>query len=954
MAAPFDKSGIIEFFLVEAGEHIQNLNRGLLALEKDPSDSAIIDELFRSAHTLKGSAAMMGFQGISDVAHKSEDMLGQFRSGAAPIRKETLNFLFDSVDAVKLMIDSVAANKSEDPLVVDSIRQSYKEVIQKVRAEPAGTTTPPKQTITPAPAKPSGQPATAPPQPAPQKAAQAALKPAAEKPAIGPVKENVQPAPAKPTGKTVPPATIPASGQRAKDDLDLAWEKTFGVDDEPIPVEPLPDEQAQEPRAPKTASAPKAAAPPSTMTPAARPAAQSTPKADSAAKTPGAKVTVPAPQPAAPSVPADIETSLKQEIEDAKRAGVHEKRGVGRRAADATDIEKQFIRVNIERLDNLMNLVGEMVVNRNRLARQVNFIKTLREELAFSQSRLIHEIKKFEEKYEYTLTYGMPDPQHVVEQSNDFLELEFDRYDDFNLLSRKLTEITNDTNEIMAELAGFFDSFELDTARISTITTNLQDEITMARMVDIDRLYQMFQRPVRDLSQEENKQVNMVVSGGETKIDKTIFEIISDPLMHMIRNAISHGIEPAEERKKAGKAPAGSLILKARHEGNSIILEIEDDGRGMDPVVLKKTAVEKGFTSAAEAQSLTDLEALNLIFRPGFSTAQTVGKISGRGVGMDVVSTHLAKINGRIEIKTEKGTGTKFLIRLPLTLAIAQALIVKFKDQELAVPMNLVEETTRFSFKEIQRAAGEEMVNLRGTLIRLLKLNDILGLSKFPKKDDGFRHPTLILGTAEKKIGLMVEEIVGREEIVVKSLGEYLRRVKMFSGATISGEGNVRLILNIASLFGEEAVATKASFVAGKDAVLPETARRKPKVLVVDDSISIRKYVQRFLDRTGYEVEVAPDGMEALNIMGRIKFDAVITDLEMPVMHGYDLIAEMKRNTPLMNIPVIVLTSRAGDKHKQKAIEMGAQDYLVKPFEEQEMLAALKKLLTGAALAHRL
>jgi CheY-like chemotaxis protein len=304
-----------------------------------------------------------------------------------------------------------------------------------------------------------------------------------------------------------------------------------------------------------------------------------------------------------------------------------------------------------------------------------------------------------------------------------------------------------------------------------------------------------------------------------------------------------------------------------------------------------------------------------------------------------------------VEIKTEKGVGTKFLIRLPLTLAIAQALVVKFKDQELAVPMNLVEETTRFSFKEIQRAAGEEMVNLRGTLIRLLKLNDLLGVGKFPKKDETYRHPTLILGMAEKRIALLVEDIVGREEIVVKSLGEYLRGVKMFSGATISGEGNVRLILNISSIFGEESSLTaKASFVTAKDAAAAEVAKRKPRVLVVDDSISIRKYVQRFLDRTGYEVEVAPDGMEALNTMGRIKFDAVITDLEMPVMHGYDLIAEMKRNPALMTIPVIVLTSRAGEKHRQKAIEMGAQDYLVKPFEEQEMLGALKKLLSGAAL----
>jgi len=655
---------------------------------------------------------------------------------------------------------------------------------------------------------------------------------------------------------------------------------------------------------------------------------------------------------------AAADASLRQEIEDAKRAGVVEKRGVGRRAADAVEVEKQFIRVNIERLDNLMNLVGEMVVNRNKLTRQVDLIKNLRDELAFSQNRLLHEIRKFEEKYEYTMNFQTPAPagpeQQPAGQSGDFFELEFDRYDDFNLLSRKLTEITNDTNEIMMEFSGFFDSFELDTGRISTITSNLQDEITQARMVEMDRLFQLFQRPVRDLAQAENKKINMVVTGGDTKIDKTIFEIISDPIMHMVRNAISHGIEGPEERTRLGKEPGGALILSARHDGSSIVLQIEDDGRGMDPEQLRRAAVEKGFLTPGEAKALSDGDALNLIFRPGFSTAAAVGKVSGRGVGMDVVTTQLGKINGRIEIKTEKGVGTRFIIKLPLTLAIAQALIVKVKDQEMAIPMNLVEETTRFSDKDIQRAAGEEMINLRGSLMRLMRLNTLLATGKLPKREEDFRYPTLILVLADKRLALMVEDIVGREEIVVKSLGDYLKNVRMFSGATISGEGNVRLILNVAHLFGEETISTKTSYVGGREAsAAAEAQLRKPRVLVVDDSISIRKYVQRFLDRSGYDVETATDGMNALEVLAKEKYDAVVTDLEMPVMHGYDLIAEMKRNPVFTSIPIIVLTSRAGEKHRQKAIDMGAQDYLVKPFEEQEMIEALKRLLAGAALAAR-
>ena len=856
--AGLDKSSIIEFFLIEAGEHLQNLDKGLLSLEKSSSDMGLIDELFRAAHTLKGSAAMMGFQGISDVAHTAEDMLGHFRSGVLPIGKDTLNFLFDSVDAVKLMVDGVAANQPEDALVVESITRAYKDVVARF----------PNMPVAPDEALP-GEPAGALP-----------------------------------------------SDQQSKDAIDLAWAEAFGaVAEEPPVVESFHEE------------------------------------AEDGLPTAASQLAQPVPPESAQQ--SEEEVPLQQEIEEAKKTGLYEKRGRGRRTADAIDLEKQFIRVDIDRLDNLMNLVGEMIVNRNRLGRQVDVIKALREELAFSQTRLIHEIKKFEEKYEYTLTLDTPG-RSEAEPSSDFLELEFDRYDDFNLLSRKLTEITNDTNEIMSELAGFFDAFELDTARISTITTNLQDEITMARMVEMDKLYQMFQRPVRDLAQEEGKQLNLVVLGGETTVDKTIFEIISDPLMHMIRNAVSHGIEPAAERTAQGKDPTGVLILNARHEGNNIILEIEDDGRGMDPVALRQAAADKGFMSDAEAQALTDIEAINLIFRPGFTTASTISKVSGRGVGMDVVATQIARINGRFEITTEQGVGTKFLIRLPLTLAIAQALIVKLKDQEMAVPMSLVEETTRFSYKDIQPSAGEEMVNVRGSLVRLLKLNELLGEGRFPKKDETFRHPTLILGLAEKRLAVMVESIIGREEIVVKSLGDYLKGIKLFSGATISGEGNVRLILNVASLFGDEVLVTStAGIVPAKEAVTPESLKRKVKLLVVDDSISIRKYVQRFLDRMGYEVEVASDGVEALTIMGRMKFDAVITDLEMPVMHGYDLMAEMRKSRELMNIPVIVLTSRAGDKHRQKALEMGAQDYLVKPFEEQEMLGTLKKVLSGVAHAGR-
>ncbi|MHB8846119.1 MAG: Hpt domain-containing protein, partial [Nitrospirota bacterium] len=474
MAGSLDKSGIIEFFLVEAGEHIQNLNAGLLALEKNPDDRAVIDELFRAAHTLKGSAAMMGFQGVSDIGHKAEDMLGLFRSGSIPITRDTLNFLFDSVDAVKLMVDCIASKKPEDPLIIETISQSFKTIVESLRGSAL-----------------AAKPAAPPEKPAPPAAPPAVTAPPVVK------------APEK-------PATLPS-----KEELDLAWEKAFAEETGELPGPAKPAAPAKAASAPK----PAPAAPPAKPSIIAPP--PSAPKPAASAPKTAAPVPSAADAAAAAAAKAAADESLRREIEEAKKAGVVEKRGVGRRASDAVEVEKQFIRVNIDRLDNLMNLVGEMVVNRNKLTKQVDLIKSLRDELAFSQNRLISEIRKFEEKYEYTMNFQTPAPAAVEQrpsgESGDFFELEFDRYDDFNLLSRKLTEITNDTNEIMAEFSGFFDSFELDTARISTITSHLQDEITQARMVEMDRLFQLFQRPVRDLAQSENKKINMVVTGGDTK-----------------------------------------------------------------------------------------------------------------------------------------------------------------------------------------------------------------------------------------------------------------------------------------------------------------------------------------------------------------------------------------------------------------------------------------------------
>lgn len=854
MAKSFDKSAIIEFFFIEAGDHLTNLNNNLLVLENDPQNIELIDSLFRDAHTLKGSSAMMGFGIISDVAHRAEDILESARSGQLTPDRVIINFLFEVLDTIKVLLDDISSGRKEDATLRDAINRKYEILINREKSE----------------------------------------EKADEK-----ISENVE--------------ADDESIERVYKSLDKIFVEKEGEESDVVDMEGAFKEIEEE--------------------------------KDEAVEEAVEELPVKAEKPAERTAP-------------------------GRRVADVSDLEKRIIRVQVDQLSNLMNLVGELVVNRNRLTGQLEHVKDIRDELVKSKARLLKVVKDFESKYEFSMSAMSfsstgKKPSKAEGSSGHvegFFELEFDRYDDFNLLSRKLVEITNDMSEIMESLSDFFNKIDEGALHISKITTNLQQEITSVRMVEIEKLFQRFSRLVRDVSQSENKKVRLEFVGGETKIDKAIFELISDPLVHIIRNAISHGIEMPHDRKLSGKEDTGVVFVRAYQEGNNVVIEVGDDGKGIDPDAVREAAVEKGYIAKSEEKTLTDEDAINLIFLPGFSTFKEISAISGRGVGMDVVRTNITRMNGQIEVHTEIGLGTKFIIKLPATLAVSQALIIKSMDQEFAVPLNLIDETTRISQRDIDYVAGSEVINLRNKIIPFIRLNNILNLDA---KKEGSRsstelYPTLILKLADKKIALMVDEIIVQEEIVVKNMGDYLKNLGLFSGATISGEGNVRFIIDTAALIedslltGKKGVGVKTSLRSEEKASNAgvatsvkkrETLLEKPRIIIVDDSISIRKYVSHFLTRAGYEVEVASDGFEALNKIGQTKVDLIVTDLEMPVMHGYELIAELKRVSDLSRIPIIVLTSRAGEKHRQKAFEMGAQEYVVKPFEEDVLIDSIKKLL---------
>ena len=874
MSGGFNRSDIVDFFLVEASEHLQILNDGLLSLEENNEDLTVVDEIFRSAHTIKGSAAMLGFNVISKLAHKMEDLLGKIRNRELALSESVIDLLLQTVDTLTAQVEDIPNGAQEDESLLLMFTDLYAEFLES--AEPAAEVkAPPKLKVSPPPPTPA-----------------------------------------------VEPEVVPFADEERFDAHELV--ESYELLQE-IEIPTIPDEPES-----RTAVGP----PPGEL--AEQPEAQLTPIPPQSEA-----------QPAKKSLPVSKQPSMVS-------AG-----------------EKKFVRVEVEGLNLLMNLVGELVINRTRLDQRIAYVNKVGEELNFSRDRLLKVIRDFKEKYEFgqvregiTGLSGQegsgrnPDNgNRKVELLEGFFELEFDQYDDFNILSRSLVEIGADISEVMNQLTAFFDQFEDESSQIRRITNDLQEEITNIRMVEVSQLFNKFHRTVRDAAKDEAKMVSLKIAGADAKLDKTVIDEISDPLMHLIRNSVSHGVETPDIREARGKSREGEVSLNAYREGDNIIMEVADDGNGLDVKRIREIVVEKGLRSRAEVEAMPDEEVIRFIFLPGFSTKKDVSAISGRGVGMDVVKTNITKLGGTIDIETAAGKGSKFLIKLPLTLVIYAALLVECGDQEFAISLTSVEETARIPLHHIHNVGNREVIKLRGQVLPIRRLSAILQSNHNDRPpSEQLYAPIVIVRSGEQILALMVDELIGRETIVIKPLGDYLKKVKIFSGATISGEGKVRLILDIPTIIEQEFVAKGAGkttaptvpFGAEADAAYEQAApteQKTPELILVDDSISIRKVVGMFLSNAGYKVEVATDGIDAIEKISTTPYDLVITDLEMPRMHGYELIAEIRREDHTRQVPIIVLTSRAGDKHYQKAMELGANDYIVKPVDEGTLLESVKKLL---------
>ncbi|MCU1256633.1 MAG: putative Chemotaxis protein CheA modulated with response regulator receiver region (Modular protein) [Candidatus Angelobacter sp.] len=638
--------------------------------------------------------------------------------------------------------------------------------------------------------------------------------------------------------------------------------------------------------------------------------------------------------------------------------------------------QSKSVRIALERLDRMMNAVGELVINRTRMLGRVAELERLADVLNFSKARMQDKVSEFQEKHEFSRIHAAPTRRpsddfplrsgyssysHSFDHSlAEFSELEMDRYDDFNILSRSLTEISADITEVLTQLDGFVRRVDGDIDEFTKLAHRLQDEITQARMVPIGNLYTRLSRTVRDAAKAVNKKVELTLAGAETELDNNIIQQISDPLIHLVRNAVAHGLERDEERYEQGKSDSGNVAVRAYHRGNHIYIEVEDDGRGIDYEKVRKTAVDHGMLSAESAAELGERDLLDLLFQPGFSTAPRKTELAGRGVGLDVVKSNLALLNGEIEVETQKGLGSRFTLKVPLTLIISQALFVRCGTSMFALPLSFVEEIRRLRINEIEEVGGKLLTKVRDVVTEIVRLDSVLGLEPIQPINGYFRM--VIANVAGRQVGIVVEDVVRKDEIVIKSLGEFLRNLKMFPGATIAPDGSLILLLDVNRLVAGEAIEhrplmTSANaarvFAPGAAAVahgaIPQEAidfvPEEKLVVLVDDSISVRKFVGRMLEKAGYRVKLAADGLEALEIVTQTRCDLVVTDLEMPRTNGYELLSHLRQDAKTRSIPVMVVTSRAGAKHRDRAIKEGAMAFLTKPVQEDQFIAAVSKLI---------
>jgi chemosensory pili system protein ChpA (sensor histidine kinase/response regulator) len=593
-------------------------------------------------------------------------------------------------------------------------------------------------------------------------------------------------------------------------------------------------------------------------------------------------------------------------------------------------------RVDAALLDALLNGAGEINIFQSRLTQQLHSIEFHLGELGGTVSRLSEQLRKLEAETEAQILHRHQDD--AVQSGFDPLEL--DRYSTIQQLSRALAESANDVASINELLNGLTNEADTLLTQQARVTAELQNGLMRTRMVPFQRHVARLQRIVRQACADSGKLAELVVDGEHNEIDRQVLETMLPPFEHLLRNAVAHGIEKGATRRQRGKPETGKVSLKVRREGSEVIIDLSDDGGGLDLGAIRRKAYEKGLL--AEGQKITDEQAMELILQPGFSTASELTQTAGRGVGMDVVDNEVKKLGGSMRIETTTGQGTRFVIRLPYTLAITHALIVNVGDETFALPLPTVEGITRLSRDKILKHLTEDEPKLDygGVVYRIQHLGSLVGAAPSALPEEESAVSLVLIRAGDSSTALLMDSLEGSREIVVKTLGPHIASVPGVTGATILGDGRVIMILDPGTLVR----AHRSTEVAHQPA--PQPAVKAPlAALVVDDSITMRRVTQRLLERRSVKVYTARDGLDAITVLQEHPVDIILLDVEMPRMDGYQLASHVRNDAKLKHLPIIMITSRSGEKHRAKAIEIGVNDYLSKPYQESQLIAAIEALV---------
>ena len=787
-----------QLFVKEGWELLEKVNRDLVNLEKNPKDQAIISDLNRTIHTLKGSAQLLNFKKIGSLAHKIEDLFIKFKESKSGLNGQNMDVIFKSVDTIQALLKSIKSGDGEKNEEVDSLLKQIADILEKP--------------------SPKNEPAKI---------------------------------PALPEGPKTKPRVVE--------------------------IDKTPEEQPD---------------------------------------------------------------------------------------------REQVIKITTEKLDNLVNMAAELVINKTQLSSYLDKLKKIGDTFEEDKKRL--------KKSNHTINMFMEKAKDEGNGKSVKSKLDDGMMKDLSSVSDNFNEVINTFDTVSRSFRSITREFEQNIGQISSLSKALHDDILQVRLVPTKMLFNRFPRAVRDMAKDLKKKVNLVVEGEETEMDRALIESLTDPVMHLIRNAIDHGIETPKERKEQGKSEDGIVLLKARRSKNQVLIEVQDDGRGIDPELVKEEIIRRAVADEKDVQNMHATEILDYLFHPGFSTREEASDVSGRGVGLDVVANQLQRLKGDIRINSTPGKGTIFSIRVPLTLAIAQAMLVTVGSEFLAIPLSSVEETVQFKDPELVEQDEKAFITVRDQMIPVAYLSALLDYGQQEITVEDKSHTAIIVQEAGAHYGLIVDSVIGREEIVVKALGEHLTQVPYISGGTIAGDGSVILILDIPSItqkiewdvygpdkdFSAIERARKVVKEGSKETPTKRISRKKapakpekviikkkkvkgraPHALIVDDSVSVRKFVSSVLEKNRYSTIMAEDGPEALEELDKENFDIIITDLEMPKMQGFDLIKKIREQKKLKEIPIIILTGRAGKKHKEKGEQLGANAYITKPFKENDLLKTLENFI---------